>query len=253
MGQALTLVLAAGVILFAGWGFTQETRVVKAYTPQNLMRQSGEAVAAEKPAAISADEVVRLHVRANSNSPEDQAVKVAVRDALMENFGKTLSETGDFEEAKEVLTSRLPDIVEVAGYCLRVNGFRYDAKAALQREYFPEDCQYQVGDAFYLLPAGWYPALRVDLGKAEGDNWWCVMYPPLCYFDLVQKAVLKYGGADAEPGVREAALIVDELSTKDVPVEVRSLLLDTLRSSIRKLAEFLTRVKPGATRASEMP
>lgn len=256
--QALTLALAAGLILFAGWGFTHETKAAKAYTPTNLMRQSQEAVPADKPVAISPDKVVRLHVRGNSNDVADQGVKLAVRDAIMASFGKTLETLADghadSHEAERVLSSSLSEIEKVSVECLQENGFTYGAKAALKLDRFPERWYDTASGARVFLPAGEYRALVVDLGKGEGDNWWCVMYPPLCYFDLVQRAVLKYGGTDASPdAASEVALIVDELSTKEVPVEVRSLLLDTLRAGMKKLAEFLTKVRPGTTSASDAP
>lgn len=247
----MTLTLAAGLILFAGWGFSQETRAAKAYTPNNLSRLTHEAVPAEKPvAAVPADKVLRLHVKGNSNSTGDQEVKLEVRDALVSRFGETLmalaNQGASRDEAEKEISASLDEIEEVSVNCLRESGFSYGAKAALKMAYFPDRYYETASGSLVYLPAGEYRALVVELGSGEGDNWWCVMYPPLCYFDLVQRAVVRYSAGD-EPldAEREVALVVDELGTKDVPVEVRSLLVDSIRSGIRKLSGLWSKAKPG--------
>ncbi len=246
--------MAAGLILFAGWGFSQETRAAKAYTPNNLMRQANEALPAEKPAALSADNLIRLHIRGNSNEDADQEVKIKVRDALMETYGEALDGVSGAGEAEKVLSKSLADIERVAAECLRESGFTYGAKAAVRVDYFP-DKQYELasGGRIYL-PAGKYKALVVELGSGKGDNWWCVMYPPLCYLDLVQRAVLLYpaeGGAPAE--AKSAAMIIDEAKAEDVPVQVRSLLVDGVRSGFRKLADLWAKKWPSVFGAHSAP
>lgn len=250
LAYAMTLTLAAGLILFAGWGFSQETKAAKAYTPNNLSRVTHEAVPAEKPvAAVTADKVLRLHVKGNSNSKEDQEVKLEVRDALVSRFGETLmalaNQGASRDEAEKKIAASLDEIEKISVQCLRENGFSYGAKAALKMAYFPDRSYETASGSLVYLPAGEYRALVVELGSGQGDNWWCVMYPPLCYFDLVQRAVVRYGAAGEEPwdATKQVALIVDELKTKDVPVEVRSLLLDSIKSGIRKLTGFWSKVR----------
>ncbi len=231
------MVLAAGVIMFAGWGVTHETRAAKAYTPNNLLRQTQEAVPAEKITSVSAEDVLRLHVRGNSNDKADQDVKLEVRDVIMAGFGAVLSGAVDVKEAERLLEASLGEIERVAVDCLRARGFTYGARAAVKTERFPDRSYESASGEIIFLPEGSYRALMVELGSGKGDNWWCVMYPPLCYFDLAQRAVLKYGGAS--PGdALQVALIVDELSTKEVPVQVRSLLLDSIRSGLRRLSSL---------------
>jgi stage II sporulation protein R len=251
--EAAVLAVAAGLILFAGWGFSQETKAAKAYTPNNLMRQGNDAVPADKPTAMSAENLVRLHIRGNSNEGPDQQVKLKVRDALMLSFGKALDGLAGADEAGQALSKSLPEIERVAAECLKENGFSYGAKAAVRMDYFP-DKQYEMASGGLLyLPAGQYKALVVDLGEGAGDNWWCVMYPPLCYLDLVQRAVLKYGGDSMAPaGAMQAAIVVDESQVKDVPVEVRSLLVDSLRSGFRRLADLWAKRWPGIASAQKV-
>ena len=120
-------------------------------------------------------DVLRLHILANSNEEADQAVKLLVRDRLLEEAQDIF--TGDItpENAAALLTPALPRLTETAETVLRENGFLYGARAELTKEYFDTRVY---GD--FTLPAGTYTALRVVLGEGEGRNWWCVMFPPLC-------------------------------------------------------------------------
>ena len=250
--HAVALCVVSGLILFIGWAYAGTGRAERAYTPDNLTRITQESVPVDK------DNVVRLHIKGNSDLGPDQAVKEKVRDALMERFGDLLEGVPNAEEACRVLKGAVPEIETVATACLRENGFSYGATAAVKTDYFP-DKQYELADGRIIyLPAGQYTALVVNLGKAEGDNWWCLMYPPLCYLDLVQRAVIlkgaQAGAAPSKDGTgtvkpETVAVLVDELRAKDVPVEVRSLLLDALKSGITKLSDFLTRAWAEAEKA----
>ncbi|MCX4313674.1 MAG: stage II sporulation protein R [Clostridia bacterium] len=121
--------------------------------------------------------LLRLHIRANSNDEADQSVKLAVRDAvndyIVENIDKST-----FDDAYREVGERLDDIQAVANAALEANGYSYTAKARLVNEYFPSR---MYGDT--VVPDGYYDALIVELGEAVGNNWWCVIYPPLCYGD----------------------------------------------------------------------
>lgn len=232
--------MAAGLILFAGWGFSQARRAEQAYTPNNLMRSTPDVIPTN---------TIRLHIQGNSDGDLDQGVKLVVRDALMENFGEQLAGVGDVKDAEKVLCSAIPDIEKVAEMCLKESGMTYGAKAAVKTVYFPDKTYELVNGQELFLPQGDYRALQVVLGKGEGKNWWCVMYPPLCYFDLVQRGVvpgvpaaLSQLGAQIEVS-REAApevLVIDESRAKEIPVEVRSLLLDTIRAGIVRISKALS-------------
>ena len=121
-----------------------------------------------------AEKVIRLHVVANSDSEADQAVKLKVRDAILQESGLRL--TGlDREQALETLGEALPELGRIAADTLAEEGFRYPVRVTLGRDLFPTKSY----DDF-ALPAGEYTALRVELGEAQGQNWWCVVYPTLC-------------------------------------------------------------------------
>lgn len=120
-------------------------------------------------------ELLRLHIRANSNSAEDQAVKLKVRDAVNEYIAANIDKS-TFDEAYAEIGKRLDIISAVAERTLAANGYSYGATAALTYEYFPSRMYRDV-----TVPDGYYDALIIELGEGRGKNWWCVVYPPLCY------------------------------------------------------------------------
>ncbi len=119
--------------------------------------------------------VVRLHILANSDSDADQSVKLLVRDALLESGMRIFSGSTSVDDAVEILEDEQNMIVSVAEKVLRDNGFDYNVSVTLEKEYFAT----RVYDGF-TMPAGEYLALRIKIGTGEGKNWWCVMFPPLC-------------------------------------------------------------------------
>ncbi|MBQ8207801.1 MAG: stage II sporulation protein R [Clostridia bacterium] len=121
------------------------------------------------------DSVVRLHVLANSNSEEDQALKLKVRDDILVLTEALLSECTSRSEAIEVIESNLELYRETAMQTLAENGSEYEAKVTLGEEYYPTR-QYESA----AFPSGDYVSLQIKIGKAEGKNWWCVLFPPIC-------------------------------------------------------------------------
>ena len=121
-------------------------------------------------------EYLRIHIRADSNEDEAQVVKYKVRDRVVEYLTPLVAECRTKEEAMKTMRRALTDIEEVASVVLKENGFSYGATAGLERELFPTRVYGE-----YILPAGEYSALILRLGSGEGDNWWCVVYPPLCF------------------------------------------------------------------------
>lgn len=126
------------------------------------------------PAAESA--YLRIHIRADSNEEGAQAVKYKVRDEVVSYLTPLVASCNSKEEAMEKIGARLTEIAAVAQRTLRENGFGYGARAGLRREEFPTRVYENV-----TLGAGVYDALILELGSGKGDNWWCVVYPPLCF------------------------------------------------------------------------
>lgn len=119
--------------------------------------------------------LLRLHIRANSNADCDQSVKLKVRDEV-NVFIKNNIDKSSFDAAYREIGKHLDDLSAIATRVLRANGFSYAARARLSAEYFPSR---MYGDT--VVPEGTYDALIIELGDGKGDNWWCVVYPPLCY------------------------------------------------------------------------
>ena len=127
-----------------------------------------------------AKEVFRFHVIANSDSKEDQAVKLQVRDAVIAYMEEAMPETEEVtaESTKKWARAHRRELEQIAEKTLRKAGFSYGAVAEVVKDYFPEKTY---GDV--IFPEGEYEALRLKLGEADGHNWWCVLYPGLCFND----------------------------------------------------------------------
>lgn len=121
-------------------------------------------------------EYLRIHVRANSNDEVDQAVKYKVKDEVVKFITPYCAQCVDKERATEIISSILDDIEDVCDKVLKQNGFNYKSKASVRREEFPTRVYGEL-----TLEAGLYDALIIELGSGTGDNWWCVIYPPLCF------------------------------------------------------------------------
>lgn len=128
-------------------------------------------------ACASNDEPIRIHIRANSDGDRDQAVKYVVRNAVVSDLTDAMRSARNRSDAYRRIENRLSGIEKTARSTLAHCGFVYGAKAKMSREYFPDR---RYGDVFY--PAGMYDALIVELGSGTGGNWWCVAYPPLCFY-----------------------------------------------------------------------
>jgi stage II sporulation protein R len=119
--------------------------------------------------------VLRLHILANSNSVADQELKIKVRDKILANTDKLFVEQNSLENAKKNVSQRLDEIKKIASDEISANGYDYKVNVEIVNMFFDT----RVYDEL-TMPAGRYDALRVTIGKAEGKNWWCVLYPPIC-------------------------------------------------------------------------
>lgn len=170
--------------------------------------------------------VIRFHVRANSDSEEDQALKLLVRDGILDLLSTKLELAENKDEARAIMKENLTEIEKTGETIVRNAGYEYEVHAYLTTEEFPMK---SYGDL--IFPAGEYEALRVDIGRKEGANWWCVMYPGLCFVDATGGVVASDGKEALEHMLtpeeyRELLLYPDDT----VQVEYRSLLWDWLGS-----------------------
>lgn len=132
------------------------------------------ALPTEAEAEIYTD-TLRLHILANSDSDEDQALKLKIRDKLLLKYGEQLKLNRDIDTALNSAEALLPDIEKDVNLWLTELGSSYTAKVTLTEEWY-DTRDYED----FSLPKGYYKSLRVIIGKGDGKNWWCVMYPPLC-------------------------------------------------------------------------
>lgn len=131
-----------------------------------------------------ADSVFRLHVIANSDSDEDQNLKYIVRDKVIEYMSSISQNASSKEEVIKIAKANLDKIQAIAAQTIRENGYTYSVNVEVGNFSFPSK---RYGDI--TLPPGYYDALRIKIGKAEGQNWWCVMFPPLCFVDVTSGVV----------------------------------------------------------------
>ena len=138
---------------------------------------------------IERDDLIRLHIIANSDSPEDQALKNKIRDQLLLAFGQTFKDAPTMENARTLIGENLIEFERIALAEIYEEGYQYPVNAKLGIYPFPTKVY---GDIVY--PAGRYEALRVVIGKGQGANWWCVMFPPLCFVDISSGVTRKATG-----------------------------------------------------------
>lgn len=135
-----------------------------------------------------ASEVVRFHVKANSDTVYDQQVKRKVRDGLLETVSVLLKKSESRSKTEEILKEHLPELTDRAEEILRDAGSTDCVQVELASSYFPEKTYGE-----YTLPAGNYQALQVKIGEARGHNWWCMLYPALCFTDSMHPVLEEEG------------------------------------------------------------
>lgn len=186
-----------------------------------------------------ADNLIRLHVVANSDSPEDQALKLRVRDSIIEYMEVQLKDSQDIEQTKFIVKENLSRIEDIAREEMQKNGKSYEVKADLGTYSFPTKLY---GDI--TLPAGNYQALRVVLGKGDGANWWCVLFPPLCFVDATHGTVPDSVKQDLKNALSEEEyrIITTADTDEDIPIKVRFKVVEFFQESKVKFSGMVSKV-----------
>ena len=153
------------------------------------------------------DSVFRLHVIANSDEKEDQDLKYMVRDSLLEYMNSLCGDCASKEEAIKIVEEHKDEFQQIAINEIREQGYSYDVNISIGNFEFPTK---SYGDI--TLPAGYYDALRVEIGEAKGQNWWCVMFPPLCFVDITSGIVPEESKEEMKENLSEEefALVSDD-------------------------------------------
>ncbi|MEI3391430.1 MAG: stage II sporulation protein R [Clostridia bacterium] len=173
-----------------------------------------------------ANGVFRLHVIANSDSPEDQNLKYIVRDELIKYMNTLAKDCTSKQEVIEIAQNNISNFENIAKKTIQDNGFNYNVTVEIGNFDFPTKTY---GDI--TLPAGTYDSLKIKIGKSEGQNWWCVMFPPLCFVDVTTGIVPE----ESKKEMKEA-----------MPEEEYSLISNTNNSEVNfkfKLIEFFENIK----------
>jgi stage II sporulation protein R len=191
-----------------------------------VMSWEGQHNDAALAAGVIPQQSIRLRILANSDGAADQAVKRHIRDAVVAEMKQFAEGPQSIEEARTTIQSRIPRLERLVGRELAANGFRYSYKVELGIVPFPTK---MYGSRVY--PAGNYEALRITLGDGLGQNWWCVLFPPLCFVDGVTGEASPDAGAAAaaaaQPSSGAAGSAAQDSEGKP---EVRFFLLDVVRS-----------------------
>lgn len=164
-------VLFLGVICLFIVGSSLNTRQALGVTEENIVEDISE-------------KLIRFHVLANSDSDIDQDLKLRVKDEVLKYISPILNESQSLEESREILKREDKNIIKIAEDYIKSQGFDYAVETTLTRENFPVK---EYGNI--VLPQGEYEAYRILIGEGEGQNWWCVMFPPLCFIDVTKGQV----------------------------------------------------------------
>jgi stage II sporulation protein R len=138
----------------------------------------GEVKDIDKVSKGYKDKLIRFHVLANSDSDEDQELKLKVRDEIIKYLQPMLKQSKSLEQSEQIILSESENIKNIGENIIKENGYTYEVEVKLEYNNFPAK-QY----SNIVLPAGEYKALRILIGESKGKNWWCVMFPPLCFVD----------------------------------------------------------------------
>lgn len=123
--------------------------------------------------------IIRFHVIANSDSDADQALKLKVKEAVVNYTSELLCNSKSISETEDLLSSHTNDIISIANNVISENDYDYPVTAEITDTYFPTKSY-----GSYTFPPGTYRAFQIKIGEAKGKNWWCVLYPPLCFIDI---------------------------------------------------------------------
>lgn len=176
------------------------------------------------------EKLIRFHVLANSDSDEDQNLKLKVRDAVIDYLQPKLELSSSIEESETIIKSEYKELENISKNIVLENGYKYDISVGIDYSTFPTKQYSNV-----VLPAGEYKALRIIIGEGKGKNWWCVMFPPLCFVDE-QSSIID---TDTDKKLREVlteeeyALIAQNNKKQVNKVEVKFKIVEILQNIMK--------------------
>lgn len=195
----------------------------------NVYKEPVAATSTDEPVVIP-DEAIRLRILANSNSDEDQELKRKIRDEVNKEITEWVEELTSVEAARKLIQSRLPEIEAIVEDVLEKENMQQSYSVDFDNVSFPTKLY-----GNFIYPAGDYEAILISLGEAKGANWWCVLFPPLCFLDFSNGEAVANAEETEEKKVatndqaksseKAAALVIDEEDEKE-EVEVKFFLVE---------------------------
>lgn len=187
------------------------TTIMSLYIPKTEVAANNEV--------IIPNDAIRLRILANSDLEEDQALKRKVRDAVNEEITNWVSELTSKEAAKDLLKAKLPEIQQIAESVVAEENAKQAVDVTFDKVDFPTKLYGE-----FLYPAGQYDAILITLGEGEGANWWCVLFPPLCFLDFSNGVAVSDGFEEEEKADKEkntkVETVEDKKAEKEKPAKV---------------------------------
>lgn len=164
------------------------------------------------------ENLLRLHVIANSDSIEDQNLKLEIRDAIINEMADKFKISKSIDETKEIALNSIDIIESIAKEIIKAHGKEYSVKVSIEDTYFPTK---YYGDV--VLPSGIYEALKVQIGDSKGSNWWCVLFPPLCFVDATNGTLPESSKERLKSSLtQEEYLLITSVSKNDnIPIKIK--------------------------------
>lgn len=170
----------------------------------NLSKLQKDRESVNKVRTLNYDEVknslIRFHVIANSDSEEDQNLKLKVKNRVIDYLYPYLNESDSLDESREIIKDKMEDVKKISEEVILENNYTYNVQVEISRENFPDKSYGNI-----TLPQGNYEAFRIIIGDGEGKNWWCVMFPPLCFVDE-SKAEVEYDKTEEKINSKQSEL-----------------------------------------------
>lgn len=185
-----------------------------------------------------ASNMLRLHVVANSNSKNDQLLKLKIRDKILDYVNTLLKNSPNIDETQYIISQNMDNISKLVKNYMVENNINYDVNLSLGEFQFPTKTY---GDV--ILPAGNYQALKVLIGEAKGNNWWCVLFPPLCFVDATHGELSE----DAKQKLKnelteeEYDIITCTKNSEDIPIRVKFKVVELFQVSKINIAKLVAK------------
>lgn len=183
------------------------------------------------------EKLIRLHVIANSDSDEDQSIKLKVRDEILKEMTPKFEDSSSIEETKDIVLKNIDYIKSIAKKELDKYNKEYDVDVLFGDYDFPTKSY-----GSFTLPAGNYQALRVVIGEGVGQNWWCVMFPPLCFIDMKNGVTDKKTNENLKEVLTEEEynMVLNSEDEKDIPIKLKFKIVEVLENNKTRFANLFS-------------